>query len=390
MTSNVSLHDELQVLKPQWTIRLVALSIVIFLIWASYAPLDKVVRGPGKVVPSSKEQVIQSLDGGILSEILVWEGKEVEKGEVLARLSDRRSDGSYREIESEVLAIEARLFRLEKELERDETLELPDRFWESDENVARSEVQFFKARREEYLAALNSLNRANSLNSQRVNMLADLTRKNLAPEIDLLNARQSMSESRAEIEALESDYQLTRSQEYAEALTELKKLKAALDIRKDVLQSTVLTSPTRAIVNELMITTIGGVAPPGEPILKLTPLGDDLRIEAKISPKDVAFIHPDMPATIKLTAYDYTIFGSLKGRVTHVSADTFEDQTTRDERPYYKVLVSVSSDALAQAHREIQIRPGMIADAELHAGQRTVLQYLLKPIFKASEAFREP
>ena len=164
-----------------------------------------------------------------------------------------------------------------------------------------------------------------------------------------------------------------------------------MDIRADQLERTVLTSPTRAIVNEIMITTIGGVAPPGEPILELTPLDDDLWIETKISPKDVAFVRPDMPATIKLTAFDYTIYGSLRGSVIHVSSDTFEDDTQRDAPPYYKVLVGVGAENLQQAHADIKIRPGMIADAELMVGQRTVLQYFLKPIFKASStALREP
>jgi len=139
-----------------------------------------------------------------------------------------------------------------------------------------------------------------------------------------------------------------------------------------------------------MITTLGGVAPAGEPILELTPLDDDLRIEVKILPKDVAFLRQDMKATIKLSAYDYTIFGSLKGTVMHVSADTFEDTSVQNAPPYYRVLISVTAQALADAHRDIQIKPGMIADAELHVGEKSVLKYLLKPLFKTREAFREP
>ena len=384
-------HSALEIERPLWTIRIAAASIVLFLCWASVASLDRIVRGSGKVVPSSKAQVIQSLEGGILDEILVWEGKVVEKDEVLARLSDAKFDGSFRELESEVLALKARIFRLEKEQSFSETLDLPGEFWTKDRNVAHSETEFFKARRAEYLSAREALENAIGLSEQRVKILTKLTREKLAPELDLLNAQEAFGEADANLKSLESDYRTSRSEEYAEALTELKKLEAALDVRADQLDRTVLEAPTRAIVNEIMITTIGGVAPPGEPILELTPLDDDLRIEARISPKDVAFVRPDMSATIKLTAFDYTIYGSLKGNVIHVSSDTFEDETQRDAPPYYKVLVSVSADALEKAHPDIEIRPGMIADAELHVGSRTVLQYLLKPIFKTSKtAFREP
>lgn len=387
----MSQHNLLEIQRPLWTIRLAAASIAFFLIWASFASLDRIVRGPGKVVPSSKAQIIQSLEGGILSELLVWEGKVVEKGETLARLSDARFDGSYKELEGQVLALKARLFRLEREQEFAETLELPEEFWNKDRNLAQSEDQFFKARRAEYLSTRASLESAISLAEEKTSMLTRLTRDRLSPEIELLNARQAQNEAEAKLRTLESEYRTSRSEEYAAALTELKQLEATLGIRADQLDRTVLVSPARAIVNEIMVTTIGGVAPPGEPILELTPLDDALRIEARVSPKDVAFVRSDMPATIKLTAFDYTIYGSLKGSVVHVSSDTFEDETQRDEQPYYKVLVEVSADALEEAHPDIEIRPGMIADAELHVGSRTVFQYLTKPIFKTYDtAFREP
>lgn len=384
-------HNSLEISRPLWTIRISAAGLVLFFVWASVASLDRIVKGPGNVVPSTNAQVIQSLEGGILSELLVWEGKIVEQGEVLARLSDARFNGSFRELESEVTALKIRLFRLEKEQSFAEDLKLPKSFWDKDRNVAESEKQFFEARRSEYLSSRSALTTALTLSEQKVSMLSRLVRDQLAPELDLINARQALGEAEANLNTLESDYRTSRSQEYAETLTELKKLEAALDVRADQLDRTVLTSPTRAIVNEIMVTTIGGVAPPGEPILELTPLDDDLRIEAKISPKDVAFVRPGMLATIKLTAFDYTIYGSLKGKVLHVSSDTFEDETQRDRPPYYKVLVSVSAEAIDNAHDDITIRPGMIAESELHVGSRTVLQYLLKPIFKASNtAFREP
>ena len=202
----MSQHNLLEIQRPLWTIRLAAASIAFFLIWASFASLDRIVRGPGKVVPSSKAQIIQSLEGGILSELLVWEGKVVEKGETLARLSDARFDGSYKELEGQVLALKARLFRLEREQEFAETLELPEEFWNKDRNLAQSEDQFFKARRAEYLSTRASLESAISLAEEKTSMLTRLTRDRLSPEIELLNARQAQNEAEAKLRTLESEY----------------------------------------------------------------------------------------------------------------------------------------------------------------------------------------
>ncbi len=376
--------------RPSLMIKIIAFAIIVFITWSNFAPLDEIVRGGGKVVPSSKAQVIQSLEGGILDELKVWEGKIVEKGDVLARLSDAQFDGSFRELESDVTALTARLLRLEAELNQAETLTLPSEIWEKDKRVAQSEVQFFQARQNEYKTARSSLVEASQLQNREVTMLKDLTRKKIAPEIDLLNARQAQSESKAQLATLDSEYKLVRSEEYAQTLTELKKVKATMAIRQDQLDRTTLVAPVRGIVNAIHITTIGGVAPSGEPILEITPLDDELRVEAKIKPKDVAFVRPNMRTTVKLTAYDYTIYGALKGKVLHVSSDTFEDQNFRDSEPYYKALISVDSTSLIGATKNIDIRPGMIADVELHIGQKTVLQYLLKPLFKSKEAFREP
>jgi len=383
-------HEVLDTKGSSATIKLITLSVVCFLTWASFAKLDEIVRGPGKVVPSSKAQVIQSLEGGIVEEILVWEGKEVQKGDVLVRLSDARFEGSFREMEGEVVALQARLLRLEQELAYAEELTLPNDIWQKDELVARSEEQVFGARRAEYLVAQDSLASNIELQTKKVEMLVDLVAREIAPELDLLTARQAKADSQAQLDALRSEYTMTRSEQYSETVIEVNKLLAILDVREDQLKRTTLVAPTRGIVNEIMITTLGGVAPAGEPILELTPLDDDLRIEVKILPKDVAFLRQDMKATIKLSAYDYTIFGSLKGTVMHVSADTFEDTSVQNAPPYYRVLISVTAQALADAHRDIQIKPGMIADAELHVGEKSVLKYLLKPLFKTREAFREP
>lgn len=390
MTNSARQPDSLSGRPGRIMIWLVSFTVFMFVTWSSFASLDKIVRGPGTVVPISKTQVIQSLEGGILSELNVWEGKVVAKDEVLARLSDAQFKGSFKELESQVLALQIKLLRLDAEIGRQDSFVLNDGLLQRAPKVANSEIQYFNARQQEYRTKLESLESTLELQRHEVEMLVGLTEKRISPMIDLLNARQEANEARSNLAAHKSEYQLALSEEYSKTLTEFNQVRETLNIRKDQLRRTTLLAPVRGIVNKIIITTIGGVAPPGEPILELTPLDDELKVEARITPKDVAFIYPDMPATVKLSAYDYTVYGSFSGKVTHVSADTFEDQNSRDAEPYYKVLISVDKASLDNADKEIEIRPGMLADAELHVGDNTVLKYLLKPLFKTTEAFREP
>lgn len=358
-------------------------------LWASQASLDEIVRGPGKVVPISQTQVIQSLEGGILSSMPVWEGKQVSAGEVVATLSDSQFKGAYEELESQSLALEARMLRLNSEMTHAETLSLPDKICSKASDVCQSEQHFFESSKREFFSSVESFQGAIDLQMQEVSMIRKMASNNILPKLDLVKAEQALNARSAEMSDYLSEYQTIRSREYAESLAELKQVKAQLSVRADQLVRTELKAPTKGIVNKILITTIGGVAPPSEPILELTPLDDELRIEAKISPSDVAFIHPGMRSTIKLTAYDYTIYGSLSGEVTHVSADTFIDETNRDADPYYKVFIEVDKNASKALKKDIETRPGMLADVELHTGSKTVLQYLLKPLFKSKEAFRE-
>ncbi len=375
--------------KTSWVIKLITLSVIAFFTWSYYALLDEVVRGPGTVVPTSQTQVIQSLEGGILAELPVWEGKEVQAGEVVARLSDRQFKGAFEELETKVSALEARLFRLDKELVYANYLKFPAKICAKAEKICRSELNLFKANLAEYKSGKEAITTRINLQKDKTSMLKGLAEKDIAPELEYIKAQQELNEALAALSSFESEYALSRSQEHSDTLTELNQYKATKSVRRDKLNRTELTAPVRSIVNKIEITTIGGVAPAGKPILELTPLDDELRVEAQISPKDVAFVFPNMPATVKLTAYDYTIYGSLKGKVVHVSADTFEDPNQRDAPPYYKVFVEVTEEAIKALTKDIDIRPGMVADVELETGQKTVFQYLFKPLFKSTEAFRE-
>lgn len=390
MSASTQLHTIGNHFKHRLTIWLVSLALLVFIVWAGFASLDEIVRGPGKVIPTSQTQVIQSLEGGILAELQVQEGDEVASGDVIARLSDTKFKGAYGELVNEYQSLQLKLTRLRNELDKKNTFEPTQAEQNASPDVAESEMQLFHARWTEYETSKVSLTNATSLHDQELNLLKKMAKRGVVPEIDVLKAAQQSSEAHAKLNKLESDYVLQRSEEYADTLNEINKLEQTLSIRKDQLKRTTLKAPVRSIVNKILVTTIGGVIAPGEEILELIPLDDELRVEAKISPKDIAFIYPGMRATIKLTAYDYTIYGNLSGTVKHISADTFEDTDRRDAPPYYKVNIEVDQASLEQTDKDIEIRPGMLAEAELHVGQKTVLKYLLKPLFKTTEAFREP
>ena len=321
---------------------------------------------------------------------MAWEGQIVPAGAMLARLDDTKFEGSLQELESQITALNATLHRLEREMEFAENLDLPAEITDADPSVAKSENQLFRARMAEFTNSTEAHSETIVLQEREVSMLREMSDENLVPRIDLVKAEKQLSQVASDAAAYHAEYVLTRSEEFSAALTELKQLQTNIKTREDQLARTSLYAPVRGIVNKLLITTIGGVVAPGDAILELTPLDDELRVEARISPKDIAFVTPDMGATIKLTAYDYTIYGSFPGKVVHISADTFEDETSRENQPYYKVLVSVEAEALEKNGEKIEIRPGMLAEAELNVGDKTVLQYLLKPLFKTSEAFREP
>lgn len=387
--TDMTAHNILDDKPSRRMIWLVALAVFALLGWASVAVVDKIVRGPGEVVPTKNVQVIQNLEGGIVSEILVREGEVVSSGQPLAHLDSTMFEGSFQELEGEIRKYKIQFERLTQELEFAETFVLPAALRDADEGLAKSETNLFDARRNEYVEARASFENAIALHAEKVTLLDSLVSQQLVPRIELINARQALIDAQNEMGAMESDYRLARAEQLVEVNAELARTEALIKVRRDQLDRTTIVAPMRAIVNEMSVSTIGGVLGPGDPFMELIPLEDGLHVETRIRPEDVAFLQRDMRATIKLTAYDYTIFGTLSGRVDHISADTIIDETTRERETYYKVIIKLDGEELEGGNTEIAIRPGMVAEVELHTGEQTVLQYLVKPLFKATEAFRE-
>lgn len=370
-----------------WT---VAALFIAFNAWAYNAALDQIVRGPGVLVPSTNSQVVQSLEGGIVEQINVREGDTVKKGQPIAKLSETRYRAEVADFESQILTIEAKLLRLRAELTRSDTFKLPEALRLADPDLAASEEQLFEARLMQFNAELEAAEEHFKLETEKVNLMETMVERQVLPAIDLLNARTAANEARSFRDNLLGTFALERSDEISRLVAELARLQAQVEQSRDQLARSSLLAPTDGIVNTIHTTTLGGVVQPGEPIFEITPLNDELLVEVRIRPEDIAFINTAMTTTVKLSAYDYTVFGSLHGEISQVSADTFEDNAGAESEPYYKVLVKLDSESLLERADVFEIRPGMLAEAEVHVGQRTVMQYLLKPLIKSREALREP
>lgn len=370
-------------------IYLIVAFLISFVIWAANAPLDEVVRGEGKVVPITKTQVVQNLEGGIVDSIFVVEGDIVEVGQTIAKMNSTQFQSAFQELDEQRLALMLRLARLGAERAVDsEFIPDPDIALLAPEN-AISELELFAARRNDLVTTLATLEKAAKLRLRELDILRPMVRGNAVPEIDLVRVEQALVDAQGQVTAVKSEFEVGRSQEYSEALVNLRQVDQQIRMRQDQLVRTDVLSPVRGIVNKVSATTIGGVVGPGDPLIEILPLDEELRIEGRVDPRDIGFVYVGMPASIKLTAFDFSVYGVLQGSVVHVGADTVIDEQDRDAPPYYEVYVQVASSSLKGPDGPVEIRPGMQAQVELESGQKTVLEYLLKPLFKTTEAFSE-
>ena len=374
------------------TVWLCAVTVCLFLLWAAFAWVDEIVRADGEFISSSRPQIIQNLEGGILSELMVQEGDIVQRGDILARLHGTQFKSSVEDLRDQITAFEVRRLRLEAELAGQFNFNVPEALALRSPEMVASEKALLKARQEDFVKRSEGARKVMEQAAEEMRLLEDLLKKKVVALIEVTRARKAHADAKTRYDEIVTQTELERAQDYSETLKELATLKQNLKASQDQLNRTVLESPMRGIVNNLNVTTIGGVVRPGEQILEIIPLDEELFVEARVAPENIANIRHGQEATIKLTAYDYTIFGTLKGVVDFISADTFKDENARDPdgNPHYKVTLRVDTSNLTPRQERIEIRPGMQAQAELHTGEKTVLQYLLKPLYKSKEAFREP
>lgn len=356
--------------------------VAAFIIWAAWAKVDEVARGEGKVVPNSRVQVIQSLEGGILAEMLVREGQVVDAGQPLAQLDDTRFTTAAKETASQVKALTAAIARLEAEVLGATTITFPDAIPAGDPVIA-SEQALFRARRQNLNATLAALSSETGYAQRQLNIVTPLAERGVVSEVEGLRLGKDIAALTGRQTEVRNTYMQEAYAELANKKAELAAQSEILNQRRDQLLRTRLTAPVRARVNEILVTTRGGVVQPGEAIMQLTPVDDQLLVEARVQPRDVAFIREGMPASVKISAYDFTIYGDLPGRVEQISEDTLEEDTPRGKMAYYSVLIRTDRAWLEKNGQRLPIRPGMVAQVDIQSGERSVLSYLLKPLLKA-------
>uniref|UniRef100_UPI00404893BF HlyD family efflux transporter periplasmic adaptor subunit n=3 Tax=Yoonia sp. TaxID=2212373 RepID=UPI00404893BF len=371
------------------TIWLVGATVLLFLLWAKFAWLDEIVRANGEVVSASRPQIIQNLEGGILAELLVSEGDIVQTGDVLVRLRGTGFQTSVADLEDQILAAEIRRLRLVAEMEGAFDFAVPAEIAARSPEIVASERALLNARQSDYVSKLDGARRLKAETARELALMEDMLAREIVALTETTKARKANADADIRYNEIVTGAELARASEFSDTLQELAQLGQNLRMANDQLSRTVITSPMRGIVNSLGITTIGGVVRPGEEIAQITPLGDELFVEAQVKVQDIANVIPGQNATIKFSAYDYTIYGSLSGVVKYISADTFKDERRPDIPPHYKVTLGVNLDDLDVRQRQIAIRPGLQATVELYTGEKTVLQYLTKPLYRSSEALSE-
>ena len=364
--------------------------LIVFFSWASVAELDEVTRAQGSVIASARTQLIESQDGGVLETLLVREGDRVEAGQLLARIDRTRAEAAFLETEAAVAALMARKARLEAEV-----LGIPPNFPALVEKYAaqkQTQLRLMQRRETALREELDALATVRDLIAEELELNTPLLETGDISRTELLRLERQLAEVRAQMSNLDNRWFQDAQQELSETEAELAALQQQLNQRQHVLGQTELYAPMPGIVTDINITTSGGVVAPGEHVMEIVPVEDDLVVEARVSPRDIAFLQPGAEATVKIDAYDYTVYGDLQGRLVFVSADTVQDDLREGETPYFRIRVQTEGRRFSNAsERELDIQPGMTAMVEIKTGRRTVLQYLTKPVVKTlSESLGEP
>ncbi|WP_306154319.1 HlyD family efflux transporter periplasmic adaptor subunit [Roseovarius sp. MMSF_3281] len=369
---------------------LVFVMLALFLGWAWYFPLVEVSSGQGTVVPSSREQVIQSLEGGIVTAISIKEGDMVEKGQTIARLDATRSASNVEEAAAKYHSSIAAAARLRAELDGRDTVNFPDELSGDEfDQLRRNELALFRSRRNSLQETLSGLTEGLELTRQELEIAEKLQQSGAASRVEVIRLRRDAAQTELEIARLQADARVQAGEELRRVNAEAEVQASVMRGRSDQLERLVFHAPMRGIVKDIAVTTIGGVVPPGGNLMTIVPMDDQLLIEARISPRDIAFIHPGQEAQVKLSAYDYAIFGGLSGEVVTISPNTVRDEVN-PEQVYYRAYIRTREDFLTnKAGKRFPIVPGMIATVDIRTGEKTVWQYLVKPFNRAQEALRE-
>lgn len=406
-------------LRARVVLRVIGIAFTVFLVWAAFAQLEEVTRGEGKVIPSKQVQVLQSIDGGLVSEILVHEGDVVEPNQLLVKIDETRFVSSVKENQAQYLVLQAKAARL-RAISEGKDFVAPPSVVAADPAIVEQERQLFQARKDELNASLSiarqqlaqrqqELNEAQARRAQ-ANQGYELTSKELSvtkplinsgavSEVELLRLERDVSRYRGErdmataqisriqaaineaqrkIEEVELNFRNDAGKELSETVAKLNSLAEGSVALSDRVKQSSIRSPVKGTVKRLLVNTVGGVVQPGKDMIEIVPLEDALLLEARVQPRDIAFLRPGQAAMVKFTAYDFSIYGGLEGTLEHIGADTVTDEKGNS---FYIVRVRTNKPGFGDAN--LPIIPGMVAEVDILTGKKSVLAYLLKPVLRA-------
>ena len=376
---NEALDIELK--SPRLVLWVTMLAFFCSVLWAYTFEIDQVARAPGVFMPSSRIQLIQSKDGGVLLSLPVRAGDQVEKGQVVARFNQTDALADYEDAKAKAASLAGRMARLEAEILGTEPV-FPDEL-KMYPQLIKNQLSLLKRRRLSQLEELESLEKILVLVSEEISMNEPLLEFGDVSRTEILRLRRQEAELMAEITNKRNSYFSDVQAEYNETQEELTSIRQALLQKSRQLSQKTLNAPLKGIVKNIRVTTEGGVIRPGEDVMEIVPIENDFLIEAKLSPADIGFVQLGQDAAVKVDAFDYTIFGNLEGSVTYISADTLDERGPQGEQPFYKIQVRTKgSQFTGMPEKELQLLPGMTATVEVKTGKNTILNYLLKPITK--------
>lgn len=366
-----------------------AFAIAGFLVWANWAELDQITRASGQVIASSRNQVIQAPDGGVLAALPVREGAQVKRGELLARFDKTRTEAGYLESAAKAAALKATVARLNAEIFGGSP-KFPPELAKYPE-FRTTQLALFNKRRAAVREEIGALEQSRALIKAELDMNLPLLKTGDVSRAEILKLQRQAADIQGQITNRRNKYLQDTQTDLAKTQEDLAGVLQILAQRKEQLDYTEIRAPMDGVVRNVRLTTLGGVAKPGEEIMQIVPLNDDMIIEAKVKPADIAFVRPGLPASVKLDAYDYTLYGSLMGKVSYISADTLNEEVRGNDQPYYRVQIKTRAHNLvSRRNQRIDIQPGMTATVEIKTGSNTVLRYLTKPITKTiSESLGE-
>ncbi|WP_370515563.1 HlyD family type I secretion periplasmic adaptor subunit [Pantoea sp. B_10] len=371
-------------------VRLIVIStalIVVALVWAWFGMLDEVSTGTGKVIPSSREQVLQSLEGGILTELYVHEGDRVQAGQIVAKLDATRSQSSVGESAARYRAALAAASRLRAEV-NDDPLTFPAELKGYPDLIA-AETRLYNTKRAQLNDATRQFKESLALANRELAITQRLAKTGAASSVEVLRLQRDKSDLELKLTDMRSQYYVQAREELAKASAEADSLAQVIKGREDTVTRLTIRAPMRGIVKNIKVSTVGGVIPPNGELMNIVPMNDRLLIEARLSPRDIAFIHPGQRAVVKISAYDYAIYGGLNGVVESISPDTIQDEV-KPEIYYYRVFIRTDNDYVQnKAGRRFAISPGMVSTVDIKTGEKSIMDYLVKPFNKAKEAMRE-